>query len=199
MSSVRVSTWTVGLAALLPASATAVLSCTFLVQFHDVGGGGCDGGFCANDASMTEDVVGEDVVVVADAGDSGKPPQEAAPDNYAPCTNDAGHALASGYYCAGDGLRDFMGPPQDLVYCVDGGIGKLTFCDGGCLPLPAPFPDACNPCPGVADGLYCGRDLAGFPAINADFLIQCQTGNTVQSVACAHGCDSVGKTSSCYP
>jgi hypothetical protein len=197
--SVRAWRWTLGLAALLLASPAAVLSCTFLVQFHDVPGVGCDGGFCASEASPTEDAEDEVVAVdaAADAGDAGKIPKEAGPDDYAPCNK-----LANGYYCAGDGLHDYMGSPDDLVYCLDsgtGGIGKVTFCDGGCLPLPSPFPDACNPCPGVPDGLYCGRDLAGFPAINADFLIQCQTGNTVQSVACTHGCDSVGTNSSCYP
>jgi len=195
MCGVRASTWTVGLAAVLLASGTAVLSCSLLVQFHDAPGGACDGGFCASDAAPTEDVEDEVVALDAgDAGDAGKPPQEAGPDTYAPCG-----MLASGYYCARDGLHGYVGSQDNLVYCLDGGIGKVTFCDGGCLPLPAPFPDACNPCPGVADGLYCGRDLVGFPAENADFLIQCQTGNTVQSVACAHGCDSVGKTSSCYP
>ena len=98
-------------------------------------------------------------------------PKEAgpAPDHYAPCSG-----LASGYYCADDGPHGFAGPLSDLLFCDDGGIGEATPCDGGCLKLPAPFPDACNPCPGVADGLYCGRDLAGFPAYNADFLIQCQ-------------------------
>jgi hypothetical protein len=196
---VRGSSWTLALAALLLTSAATVTSCTFLVQFHDAPGGGCDGGFCGTDAAQTEDA--EDEVVAAeagvdagDAGDAGKAPKDAGPDNSAACKQ-----LASGYYCAGDGLHDYMGSPDDLVYCLDGGIGKVTFCDGGCLPLPAPFPDACNPCPGVPDGLYCGRDLAGFPTINADFLIQCQTGNTVQSVACAHGCDSDGTNSSCYP
>lgn len=184
-----------GLAAVLPASAAALLSCTFLVQFHDVPGGGCDGGFCPGDAAPTEDVEDEvlGVDAAAEAGDAGKP-KEAGPDNYAPCGD-----LASGYYCATDGLHAYAGSQDDLVYCLDGGIGKVTLCDGGCLPLPAPFPDACNPCPGVPDGLYCGRNLAGFPTINADFLIQCQTGNTVQSVACAHGCDSNGTNSSCYP
>jgi len=187
----------VALSAASLGAGAGVASCTFLVQFHDEPGG-CDGAFCVGDGPAV-DVTGGDVVVVEAGMDTGKPPAEGGPDTYAPCRTAAGAPLASGYYCATDGLNGFMGSQDDLVNCVDGGIGKVTLCDGGCLPLPAPFPDACNPCPGVADGTYCGRDLPGFPADNADFLIQCQTSNAVMTVACAHGCDSVGKTSSCYP
>jgi hypothetical protein len=187
------------LAAFAGAAAT---SCTLLVQFHDAAGDACEGGFCSDATVVDEDTgappnadgafdAGHDASADApptkDAGDAGV-------DHYAPCGN-----LASGYYCATDGLHGYAGPTSDLVQCADGGIAKVTSCDGGCLPLPAPFPDACNPCPGHGDGLYCGRDLAGFPAINADFLIQCQSANVVQSVACAHGCKSSGTASSCYP
>jgi hypothetical protein len=171
-------------------------SCTFLVQFHDEPVG-CDAGFCAVDASSPLDVaqnMGADA-----AADTAKPTADAGPDTYAPCGPPPQPALATGYYCATDGLHGYSGSAADLVYCLDGGIGKVTHCDGGCLPLPAPFPDACNPCPGVPDGLYCGRDLPGFPTDNADFLIQCQTDNAVMTVACAHGCDSSGTASSCLP
>jgi hypothetical protein len=172
------------------------------VQFNDAPGGVCDGGFCLGDAKAPADGPGH-TDSAAPASDGGADAAEEAAidaaeastvDHYAPCAN-----LANGYYCATDGLHGYAGSQNDLVYCSDGGVGKTTFCDGGCLPLPAPFPDACNPCVGQPDGLYCGRDLPGFPAINADFLIQCQTSNVVQSVACAHGCKSSGTASSCYP
>jgi hypothetical protein len=174
-------------------------SCSLIVQFHDQPGG--------DDASAAEDGASEDSGKPADDAsmadepdasvvDSAPPLKEAGvkPDHYAPCSG-----LVNGYYCANDGPTAFAGPMSDLLFCDEGGIGHAFTCDGGCLDLPAPFPDACNPCVGVADGLYCGRDLAGFPAYNADFLIQCQTGNTVQQVACAHGCGSNGKMSSCNP
>jgi hypothetical protein len=186
----------------VPAFAAVALSasCTLLVHFDDAAGGACDGGECA-DATQPLDAhadgdAGAAGDAASDAGGEGSAPDAAdgGVDHYAPCGN-----LASGYYCATDGLHGYAGPANDLVHCVDGGIGQVTSCDGGCLPLPAPFPDACNPCVGHPDGLYCGRDLAGFPAINADFLIQCQTANVVQSVACAHGCKSSGTASSCYP
>jgi hypothetical protein len=194
-----------GLAMTATAGAALMASCTLLVQFHDAAGGGaCEGGFCGEDSSVIEETVvkaeaGVDAGMdaTADAGkDAGavEAAVDAGADHYAPCG-----ALASGFYCAEDGLHGYAGSPNDLVQCDDGGIAKATFCDGGCLPLPAPFPDACNPCPGNPAGTYCGRDLAGFPAVNADFLIQCQSGNVVQSVACAHGCKSSGTSSSCYP
>jgi hypothetical protein len=175
------------------------VACSLLVQFNDAPAGPCDGGFCVADATVVDGRAdaavaegGGSDVRPADDAEAGAP--EAGVDHYAPCAN-----LASGFYCATDGLHGYAGSQDDLVHCVDGGIGQATFCDGGCLPLPAPFPDACNPCVGHADGLYCGRDLPGFPAVNADFLIQCQTSNVVQSVACAHGCKSSGAASSCYP
>jgi hypothetical protein len=177
-------------------------SCSLLVQFNDAPA--CDGGLCEADATAPKDSPASQAEGGADAVDAGGPDvqveasgdvfEAAAADHYAPCAN-----LANGDYCATDGLHGYAGSQDDLVHCDDGGVGKVTFCDGGCLPLPAPFPDACNPCVGHGDGLYCGRDLPGFPTINADFLIQCQTGNVVQSVACAHGCKSSGTASSCYP
>jgi hypothetical protein len=184
------------LAAFAVAAVAASVSCSLLVQFNDAPA--CDGGRCDGDATASgsdgADADGELGASDARPGDVALEPAEAGVDHYAPCGN-----LANGYYCATDGLHGYAGSPDDLVHCLDGGVGQATFCDGGCLPLPTPFPDACNPCVGHPDGLYCGRDLPGFPATNADFLIQCQTSNVVQSVACAHGCKSSGTASSCYP
>jgi hypothetical protein len=170
-------------------TAAAATGCSALVQFRDQPS--CDGGLCENlDASQAPPP--------RDASEGGAvaeaSPVDATPKPSAPCSN-----LRNGYYCANDGPNGFTGPPTDLLYCADGGIGKATPCDGGCLHIPDPFPDACNPCPGVANGLYCGRDLKGFPADNADFLIQCQNGDTVQQVACIHGCGSNGVMSACNP
>ncbi len=176
--------------------------CTLLVHFDDAPS--CDGGLCAADATSGAEGDGGthaeggggpagEAGVDAHAGHDASDAAGGGVDHYAPCGS-----LASGYYCATDGLHGYAGSPDDLVNCDDGGIAKVTPCDGGCLPLPAPFPDACNPCPGHPDGLYCGRDLPGFPAINADFLIQCQSGNVVQSVACQHGCNSSATPRACY-
>jgi hypothetical protein len=171
------------------AGALALGACSFLVQFDDVPGGACDGGLCADAEAGSRDRGGDEPaqsdVLDEDAA--------AAPDQYAPCANNV-----DGYYCATDGLHGYDGSPNDLVFCQEGGVGKVVDCDAGCLALPAPFPDACNPCGGKADGTYCGRDLAGFPATDADFLLQCQSGNAVQKVACPHGCQSKPPMSACY-
>lgn len=173
-------------AALAPVLA---VGCSALVQFHDQPA--CDGGSC-EDAS--DERAGPSTGDASDDGAASRASDAAPrPDHYAPCA-----ALASGYYCADDGPDAFAGPPSDLLYCSDGGIAQATVCDGGCLHTPAPFPDACNPCPEVPNGLYCGRQLAGFPSENADFLIQCQSGDSVQIVACPHGCGSNGAMSACY-
>ena len=103
----------------------------------------------------------------------------------APCSG-----LKDGTYCANDGLHDYRGPPSDLVDCDGGAIASVRACDAGCLAMTNPFPDTCNECNTKPNGLYCGRDFPGFPATNADFLIQCQATNAVQIVACARGCRS---------
>jgi hypothetical protein len=188
MSSVR------GFLGLTIAASICAASCSLLVQFHDQAAGDDagapdDSGTAPADGSMTIEPDTSTVDVVQPMKEAGAPP-----DHYTPCSG-----LQNGYYCANDGPTAFAGPASDLLYCDDGGIGAASPCDGGCLHLPDPFPDACNPCPGVENGLYCGRDLAGFPAYNADFLIQCQNGDTVQQVACVHGCGSNGKMSACFP
>jgi hypothetical protein len=181
-----------GVLGLAIAAAGVLTSCSLIVQFHDQPVGD-EASAPGDDAAMNDDAAPDGTVDtgIADTGSS-KKDAGPAPDHYAPCSG-----LINGYYCANDGPHDFTGPSNDLLVCDEGGIGQTIPCDGGCVDLPAPFPDACNPCVGVDDGLYCGRDLAGFPAENADFLIQCQSGNTVQQVACLHGCGSDGKMSSC--
>jgi hypothetical protein len=178
-------------------AAASSLSCSLLVKFDDVPGGACDGGLCGYDGAVQADGGIPDAAPDG-AGDDGPAMDtggsDAGADHYAPCSG-----LTSGAYCATDGLKGYAGSQNDLVHCVDGGIGSVTSCAGGCLKMPNPFPDACEPCTGKADGSYCGRDFTGFPAADADFLIQCQLGNVVQSVACAHGCGSAGTSSACYP
>jgi hypothetical protein len=125
----------------------------------------------------------------AAAGDGG------AGDAGAPCA-----LLANGEYCGMDGLQGYAGSPDDLVSCVDGGIVQTVQCAGGCLAMPSPFPDACNPCVGRADGSYCGRDLPGFPVDDGDFLLQCRGGAIAQSSACSTGCAaSDAGSSACFP
>ncbi len=179
-------------------------ACSLIVQFHDQPGGVCDGAVCSTDGTTVE-------VSVVDSGgdgteqdtgggpDSGNPQDSpagdsfVAPDTFSPCMG-----KGNGYYCGDNGLGPGL-PAGDLVNCVDGGVSTAKACDGGCLHVVDPFPDACDPCFGVANGAYCGRDLAGFPSFNADILIQCTGGKTTSQNACAHGCMSSGTMSVCYP
>lgn len=178
------------------ACASALVACTFLVTFDDepsCDGGQCgDGGPRAHDGDDGRDGGRDDGR--ADGRADARSVDDGGGEAYAPCAN-----LTAGEYCANDGLHGYAGSPDDLVRCADGGIDKVTPCDGGCLAMPNPFPDACNPCVGRADASYCGRDLAGFPSKDADFLIQCQKGNVVQKVACAHGCNSSATPPACSP
>jgi hypothetical protein len=166
------------------------LSCTLLVQFHDQDAG-AEGGLPGDDAGLDVTV---DQQVEAESEAS---PEAAAVDNWNPCFN-----KSPGYRCGNDGLSDLL-PDADLVYCTDvndaGVIGSITVCEAGCLHVPDPFPDSCNPCAGVANGDYCGRDLSGFNPTNADILVACSAGWADYQDACVHGCGSNGKMSACYP
>jgi hypothetical protein len=175
---------------LLVVASFPAAACSLIVQFHDQSTGGGD------DASVVEsgpapEAATQDSGVLQDSsgGDS-----MAAIDTFAPCLG-----KANGFYCGNNGLGPGL-PPEDIVHCInDGSVGTAISCgDAGCLHVVDPFPDACNPCFGVADGAYCGRDLAGFPAYSADILLQCTSGSTTQQTACAAGCHSIGTMSVCY-
>lgn len=171
----------------IAALAAPMLSCTLLVQFHDQPDGG--------DVLPNEDA-GIDATAdrQADAQGEGQVEAEAsAVDTWNPCLD-----KTNGWRCGNNGLDDPL-PDADLVYCNAGTIGSLTVCDAGCLHVVDPFPDSCNPCGGVANGDYCGRDLPGFNQDNADILIICTSGEADYQDACAHGCGSNGKMSACYP
>lgn len=177
--------WVVALAA--PA-----LSCSLLVQFHDQDGGAGDAGPGGDDASM-RDVSQEHEEDASSDLDAGYEAEAAAVDNWNPCS-----MKSDGWRCGNNGLTDPL-PDADLVYCSSGFIGSVTVCDAGCLHVVDPFPDSCNPCGQVANGDYCGRDLAGFNTDNADILIGCTGGQAELQDACVHGCGSNGNMSSCYP
>jgi len=171
------------------------LSCSLIVQFHDQDAGSSDGGPSGDDASImdvSQDQQVQDAGSDTNAGDE-VVPEAAAVDNWNPCLG-----KTNGWRCGNNGLDDPL-PDADLVYCSSGSIGSITLCDAGCLHVVDPFPDSCNPCGGVANGDYCGRDLSGFNPDNADILIGCTGGQVGLQDACVHGCGSNGNMSSCYP
>jgi hypothetical protein len=103
----------------------------------------------------------------------------------------------NGWYCGNNGLDELL-PDADLVYCDGGGIGSITMCEAGCLHVVDPFPDSCNPCGGLANGDYCGRNLPGFNPDNSDILVGCTGGQVSLQDACVSGCGSNGNMSACY-
>ena len=147
------------------AACVCTASCSLLVQFHDQPGG--------DDASAAEDAPDDSGKPVTDASmadepdasvvDSAPPMKEAGvkPDHYAPCSG-----LVNGYYCANDGPTAFAGPPSDLLYCDEGGIGQAYTCDGGCLESArSRSPTRAIRASGSPMALYCGRNLRGLPRL----------------------------------
>jgi hypothetical protein len=165
--------------------ATGHVACTLLARFDDLpprelADGGAEAGLDGVAPALDS------------ASDTESAPPDAGPD-VDPCS---GHV--NGSYCGTDGLDD-PALAGDLVRCDGGAVAEVIACDGGCLALSNPFPDTCNGCNVKPNGTYCGRDFSTFPASDADWLIQCQSGNAAQKVACQHGCLSNGAAASCAP
>jgi hypothetical protein len=165
-------------------------ACTLLARFDDLPL--LDAGV---DASANE--AGPDSAPPDDGHAPEASPVDAGVDVEVDANVDPCVGKTSGAYCGGDGV---VYSSADLVLCDGGAVALIVACDGGCLPLSNPFPDTCNECNAKPDGgSFCGRDFPGFPARDADWLIQCQQGNAVQRTACQHGCISSGASSACAP
>jgi hypothetical protein len=162
-----------GLALLAP-------GCTALVDFVDAPVDPCEAGLCKD---QTLDVGNGD----------------AAPDVRDAAAIDASGACkgkGNGFYCGNNGLTVLL-PKEYLVECRDASA-KVTLCDGGCLAFPSGYPDRCDPCPGKANGNYCGSQL-GLGAENAQYLLSCGNGSAVIQKLCATGCAGDAGTAKCNP
>jgi hypothetical protein len=147
--------------------------------------------------------------VDAEPPDGGDAAIEAAPREAGPA--DAGRAdvdltaLAScqgksnGLYCGNNQLVAYPGSRDDLVACDGGRVVAVTYCDrgAGCIRMANPRPDQCDGCWRLADGYWCGRDVAGWSAENANVRVQCQAGGLVDITPCSGLCVSNGARSSC--
>jgi hypothetical protein len=168
------------------------LGCSALVQFDDQPS--CDGGLCAEDASLAFDS-SADSPLAFDGGAN-----DAAKDASRDVFDESCKGLNAGMYCALDHLKGYLGAQTDLVNCDGGAVYAVVHCgDAGCVSMVDPFPDTCNECPQKSNGTFCGRDFSGFPTADSDMLIGCQSGIVVQNFACPHGCKSAGSDASCYP
>jgi hypothetical protein len=188
----------VAFGAVVVACASAILaSCTFLLPFDQISD---DGGF-AGDAD-------DEAEVDAAVYDAGHEAEASANDNAKVCTRiDGGAPIKDGWYCANHDTNEYMGAPNDLIHCVEGGVVQIESCVHGCVFMPTAFDDECDECFGRPNGNYCGRDFPDWP--NRDppvenVLIVCRAGQKQNDVVCkvdgGSGCisgDAGGPALSC--
>jgi hypothetical protein len=170
-----------------------VAGCTFLITFDDVPGaleGGAD----------TSAPIGPPDVRIDGNG--------AGPDGAADAGPDVRDAIANpeackrnldGKYCGGDQIS-WPGSKDDLVTCKGGVVQNVKFCATGigCIRMLNGYPDQCDECATKTDGTYCGRDMPGWDAVNANFRVRCQNRAEVGLLLCnAAGCGSNGAASAC--
>ncbi|WP_394847997.1 hypothetical protein LZC95_11095 [Pendulispora brunnea] len=113
-----------------------------------------------------------------------------------PCSFQRGRG--TGTYCACDPLvRNYQASANDLVTCSnDGTIVQSTSCTQGCAFYPAPLPGICDPCPGRADGTWCGRELG---IDSGTVILTCRKGKQEAETAfhCPTACSGTGPAAEC--
>jgi hypothetical protein len=186
--------------------------CTFLVDFvsKELPVDALDDGTFQPDVDTSFEASLDDTFVPPD---SSPPPPDAASDGRSdvrvdapqcpnPCKN-----RGNGWYCGSDGLF-CLAPADDLYHCVSDAPYDVTSCTqgAGCVQLPPQHPDTCDPCPGKADGFYCGRDLSNIvPHVPGDdkndiYLFNCQGGRiSLASKACITDCTGTPPNAKCNP
>lgn len=160
-----------GLALLAP-------GCTALVDFIDAPFDPCEAGLCKD---QTVDVA---------AVDAGTDARDAAGID----ASGACKTKSNGFYCGNNGLTVLL-PKEYLVECRDA-AALVTRCDGGCLGFPATYPDRCDPCPGKANGTYCGSQFK-LGAEDSEFLLSCGNGSAIIQKLCTLGCTGDAGTATC--
>jgi hypothetical protein len=136
-------------------AATILASCTFLLPFDQV----------SDDAGAVLDATDEQPEEAAAApSDAGHEAEASSVDNSKVCKHeDGGAPLNDGWYCANHNTSPYMGPPNDLIHCVNGAVAQIESCVHGCVFLSSAYSDECDECFGRASGNYCGRDLPDWP------------------------------------
>lgn len=181
------------LSALLAAAATTLAGCTFLITFDDADpsdGGTADAPFRPDPPDVRIDAPASTESSVPDAGKDARD----ALANPAACKG-----AADGFYCSGNTIPWEAGNKDDLVTCRGQVVTTVRLCDQGvgCIRMLTGYPDQCDECAKKADGTYCGRDMTGWEAKNADTRVRCQNGAQVGLLLCSNGCQSNGATSIC--
>jgi hypothetical protein len=182
------------LLAFTAAGAAMLAGCTFLIPFDDValpddgGGGGSEtsNGFDGGAGSDADDPVDSALRDGASVRDALANP-------------DACVGKTDGKYCGGDLITwPPPGTKDDLITCTKSVVSVRTCTGGlGCIRMINGYPDQCDECVAKADGFYCGRDMTGWDAKNAEQRVHCQNKGEVGLQLCANGCTSMGAASFC--
>lgn len=78
--------------------------------------------------------------------------------------------------------------PTDLIDCTDGVPKCVRKCPNGCTKMPNGNSDQCDDCNGKKDGIYCDRDLKGFPGDNAkQWAVECKGNASIKVSFCGDG------------
>ena len=165
--------------------------CTFLIGFDEVPVL-ADAGFDRQTPIGPPDVR-VDAIAVGEAS------SDAGPDTSDALANpDACKGKLDGKYCGGNTIV-WPGDKDDLVTCKANVVSNVRLCSSGvgCIRMLNGYPDQCDECAAKADGTYCGRDMTGWEAKNADTRVRCQNKAEVGLLLCANGCSSIGATSVC--
>ena len=164
--------------------------CTFLIGFDEVIAG--DAGLDAQTPLGPPDVR-IDVQSVPDSA------LDARPDTSDALANpDACKGKLDGKYCGGDTIV-WPGDKDDLITCKTSLVSNVRLCATGvgCIRMLNGYPDQCDECASKVDGTYCGRDMPGWEAKNAETRVRCQNKAEVGLLLCANGCASNGAASAC--
>jgi hypothetical protein len=167
--------------------------CTFLISFDDVPQP-VDGGGLDSQVPLGPPDVRVDAIVTPEGGaEAGK---DALADALA--NPDACKGKLDGKYCGGNTIV-WPGDKDDLITCKTNVVASVRLCTSGvgCIRMINGYPDQCDECGSKADGVYCGRDMAGWDPKNADTRVRCQNKAEVGLLLCAAGCSSNGTASFC--
>lgn len=128
----------------------------------------------------------------AAAADAAVDAKDAAVDYTQACVG-----KGDGKYCNGDQVSVDGGSRDDLIACAGGQTIGAKTCTNGCLRMPSGFPDECDECKTLVDGLYCGDDFVDWAAKNKNTRIRCEGGVVTGNLICSVACAGTGPTASC--
>ena len=180
-------------AAFAAAAAATLAGCTFLIDFEEVPPPADASGVDSSVLPGAPDVRVDGPLPV----DAGRDAEAAARDAIADPT--ACKTKPDGKYCAGNQIDWDGGNNDDLITCKAALVSAVRLCSQGtgCIAMLEGFPDECDECAKKTDGTYCGRDMPGWDAKNANQRVRCQNGRLVGLLLCANTCKSMGAASLC--